>query len=98
LAWINCQAVPGSKGVEFAHYPPWILEALYGGAPQALPVARVRLQAGAIVEEAAVRAEDRSAVFHVPLDAGPVDLAATLLDPAGRPLCSAFYVHVRRAN
>ena len=69
---------------------------LYGGTPKALPVARVRLQVGAIVQEIAVDHQDKAAIFTVQGEAGPTDIEATLLDQAGRALCSAYYVSIRK--
>ncbi|MDO8540892.1 MAG: arylsulfatase [Opitutaceae bacterium] len=71
---------------------------LYGGAPKALPVARARLKIGASVQEADVGSQDKAKVFTVKVNAGPADLEATLLDKNGKPLCSAYYVYVRRGE
>jgi hypothetical protein len=71
---------------------------LYGGAPKALPVARVRLRIGASVQETAVNGRDKTAVFASKLDAGSADIEATLLDPAGQPLCGGFYVTIRNSE
>lgn len=69
---------------------------LYGGAPKALPVAKVRHTVGANVRELAVTDKDKAAVFTVRMPAGPADIEATLLDETGRALCSAFYVIIRK--
>jgi len=65
------------------------------GIPKALPVAKVRLKVGQQVEEVAVAPEDNCAIFTLPLQAGPLDLEATLLDKGNQPICGAFYVYVR---
>ncbi len=70
---------------------------LYGNAGgKALPVAKARLKIGELVKEAEVSATDTAAVFTCELQAGPADIEATLLDKAGKALCSAYYVTVRR--
>ena len=69
---------------------------LYGGAPNALPVCRARLKVGDDVQEVPVAAEDKCAIFTIPLKAGPADIEATLLDKEGKPICDAFYVYARR--
>jgi hypothetical protein len=71
---------------------------LYGGTPKALPVARVQLKIGGKTQEVVVDASASSASFLAPLDAGPVDLAAILLDRDGQPLSGAGYVTVRRGQ
>jgi len=88
----------GNKTVD-AYLPDQpVVGPLYGGAAKALPVARVQLKFGADVQEIAVRNRDRAAVFTAKLDAGPADLEATLLDEKGEPICSAYYVYVRRGE
>ena len=69
---------------------------LYGGAPKALPVAKTRLKVGNSVQEADVVAEDTVKCFTVKVEAGAADIETTLLDKAGKPLCSAYYVCIRR--
>jgi hypothetical protein len=71
---------------------------LYGGAPKALPVARVQLKIGGKVQEIGVDGSATSSSFLTHLDAGPVDLEATLLDRQGQPLGSACYVTLRRSD
>jgi len=69
---------------------------LYGGAPKALPVARVRLKIGANIQEITVDGGDKAAAFTAKMDAGPAGIEATLLDQAGTALCGAFYVTIRK--
>jgi len=69
---------------------------LYGAGGKVLPVAKARLKIGDLVKEAEVSAADTAAVFTCDLQAGPADIEATLLDKAGKALCSAYYVTVRR--
>ncbi len=71
---------------------------LYGGVPKALPVARVRLKLGMSIQEVAVDRGDKATVFTVKADAGPTDIEATLLDLNGKPLCSAFYITIRKSE
>lgn len=70
--------------------------ALYKGAPRALPVGRVELKIAGQVQTAGVSNADTVKVFTVRVAAGPADIEATLLDQAGRALCSAYYVSVRK--
>jgi arylsulfatase A-like enzyme len=69
---------------------------LYNGAPRALPVARVEVKIADQVQTAGVSDLDTVKVFTVKVAAGPADIEATLLDQAGKPLCSAYYVSVRK--
>ena len=71
---------------------------LYRGNPCALPVAHVRLTIGSSMQEATVRAADKSVVFTVKVAGGPADVKATLIDEARKPLCDACYVYVRGEN
>ncbi len=71
---------------------------LYGGAPKALPVARVQLKIGGKVQETTVETSATSASFTAKLELGPVELEATLLDRQGQPLGGACYVYVRRSE
>jgi len=61
-------------------------------------VARVQLKIGGKTQEAVVEASATSADFLAQLEAGPVDLAATLLDRDGQTLSGAGYVTVRRGQ
>jgi len=69
---------------------------LYRGAPRALPVARMELKIADQVQTAGVSDVDTVKVFTVKVAAGPADIEATLLDQAGKPLCSAYYISVRK--
>ena len=91
--------VPEDRKVPDAFLPDKpVTGLLYGGVPKALPVARVGLRFGPSVQEIAVDRKDTAAIFTVRAEAGPADIEATLLDEAGRALCSAFYVTVRRVG
>ena len=61
-------------------------------------MARVRLKVGAGVQEAAVGDKDKSINFTAKVDAGPIDIEATLLDKSGKPLCSAYYVSIQKSR
>jgi hypothetical protein len=69
---------------------------LYGGVPKALSVARVQLKIGTYAQEAKVDGKDRAAVFMANIEAGPTDIEATFLNEAGKLLCGAFYVTIRK--
>ncbi len=71
---------------------------LYGGAPKALPVARVQLRIGGNVQENAVEDSAKSSSFLAHLEAGPVDLEAIFIDRHGKPLGGAPYVSIRRGE
>ena len=71
---------------------------LYGGKPQALPVARVRLKIGENVQEAAVGKGEAFVSFQTRVKAGPADIEALLLDAAGQELCSAFYLTIAESR
>jgi arylsulfatase A-like enzyme len=91
--------VPAGRKTVDAHLPNGPVSGLlYGGTPKALPVARVQLKIGGKTQEVVVDASASSASFLAPLDAGPVDLAAILLDRDGQPLSGAGYVTVRRGQ
>ncbi len=86
----------GGKTVDACLPNGSVSDLLYGGAPTALPVTRVQLRIGGKIQEAAVEASATAASFLAPLEAGPVDLEATLLDRQGKPLGGAPYVTIRR--
>lgn len=91
--------LPAAPKTVDAHLPDGPVGGLlYGGAPKALAVARVRLKIGAGIQEAVAKPADQAAVFAATLQAGPTDIEATLLDPAGQPLCGGFYVSVRKTK
>lgn len=71
---------------------------LIEGTPKALPVAKAQLKIADTVQESAVAAGDTEITFTVQANAGPADIEANLLDTDGKPLCSAFYVTVERAE
>lgn len=91
--------IPSGRKTVDAYLPGGpVSELLYGGAPKALPVARVQLRLGGKVQEIAVEASSKSASFRAELEAGLVDLEAIWLDAQGQPLGSAPYVTVRRSG
>ena len=69
---------------------------LYAATPRALPVNKVRLKIGDLVNEVDVAAEETGKVFAVELSAGPKEIETWLLDKGGKPLCGAYFVYVRR--
>jgi hypothetical protein len=71
---------------------------LYGGVPKALSVACVQLKVGTHAQEAMVDGKDKAAVFTANIEAGPTDIEAAFLDEAGKLLCSAFYVTIRKSE
>jgi len=68
--------------------------AVRGG--KAIRVSKARLQIGTIDITRPVAATDKAAVFRVTLKAGPANLRASFIDPAGKTRCGAYYVHVKR--
>jgi hypothetical protein len=69
---------------------------LYRSAPRALPVAKARLKIGHSIQDADVTAGETVKVFTVEVAAGPADIETTLFDKTGKPLCSAYYVQIRK--
>jgi len=69
---------------------------LYAATPRALPVNKVRLKIGDLVNEVDVAAEETGKVFAVELSVGPKAIETWLLDRGGKPLCGAYFVYVRR--
>jgi arylsulfatase A-like enzyme len=65
-------------------------------AGKALPAARARLKVGDVDVSKPVAPGDKAATFTVPLKAGNTQLTTWLYDAAGKELCGAFYVEVRR--
>jgi Sulfatase len=80
-AWMNGKPVVGT---------------LYQGNPRALPVSRVELQVGDQIHKADVGETDSVKVFKVAMPAGPAKIEATFLDEAGKALCGAYYVSIKR--
>ena len=80
-AWVSGRAIDGT---------------LYGGKPRALPVSQVEIKVAGQVQTADVSNAETVKVFTLAVAAGPADIEATLLDKAGRALCSAYYVSVRK--
>jgi arylsulfatase A-like enzyme len=62
----------------------------------ALPIAKARLQVAGVDQSRPVAANDRAAVFRVRLPAGKTTLQTWFYDAAGKELCGAYYVYVRR--
>ena len=71
---------------------------LYKSTPKALPVAKARLEIGDNVQESGVAVGDAAKVFTVRVGAGPANIKTNLLNSDGRPLCSAFYVAIRKTQ
>jgi arylsulfatase A-like enzyme len=80
-AWVNSRPIDGT---------------LYGGKPRALPVSQVELKIAGQVQTADVSKTETVKVFTMEVAAGPAHIEATLLDEAGRALCGAYYVSVRK--
>jgi hypothetical protein len=91
--------IPTGRKIVDAYLPNGPVSGLlYGGTPKALPVARVQLKIGGKVQEAVVEETAKSSSFTAHLDAGAVEIEATLLDRQGKPLGGACYVYVRRSG
>lgn len=69
---------------------------LYNSTPKALPVTNAQLRIGENVQEVKVAHGDKAAVFTMKVEAGMTDISTTLFDGGGNPLCSAFYVEIRK--
>lgn len=80
-AWLEGQPISGT---------------LYKGKPRALPVSRVELKIAGQVQSADASSADTVKIFTMELAAGPADIEATLIDNAGKALCSAYYISVRK--
>ena len=80
-AWLNSQPLSNT---------------LYNSTSKALPVTRAQLQIGENVQEVKVVHGDRAAMFTMKVKAGISDVSTTLFDIGGKPLCSAFYVEIRK--
>ncbi len=65
-------------------------------AGKALPIAKARLAIAGLDETRAVGKEDKAVTFALALKAGPARLQTGFLDDAGKELCGAYYVTVRR--
>jgi inosine-uridine nucleoside N-ribohydrolase len=62
----------------------------------ALPIAKARLKIGMFDQTTAVVPADKFVSFRVPLKGGPTELQTWFRDEAGKELCGAYYVYVRR--
>jgi arylsulfatase B len=62
----------------------------------ALPIAAAHVEIGGVRESRAVDGSACAAVFEVSLPAGPTQLQGTFSDDAGRHLCTAYFVTIRR--
>jgi hypothetical protein len=69
---------------------------LYNAKPVALPVTKAQLRIGENVQVLKVAQGDKVAVFKMKVGAGLTDISTTLFDERGKPLCSAFYVEIRK--
>ena len=78
-AWLNGKPVPGL---------------LYGGKPNALPVAQVSVKIGGQTLHCLVKPEDRSAVFEMTLTTGEQTIEARLLDASGADLAGAYFAYL----
>lgn len=70
---------------------------LYGGTPQALPVARIGLTISGRSQECAVKSTDGAAIFEVDLPPGEHTVDARLIDASGQDIAGAYYVYIRPA-
>jgi hypothetical protein len=79
-----------------AGLPPY--HGVDGSFPEgkALPAAKARLKIGDVDVSKPVAPDDRAATFTVQLAAGNAELWTWFYDAAGKELCGAFYVDVRR--
>jgi arylsulfatase len=65
-------------------------------AGKALPVGKARLKVAGVDETRVVGPEDKAVRFALALKAGTAHLQTWFLDAAGKELCGAYYVTVRR--
>jgi len=65
-------------------------------AGRALPIAKARLRIGMLDRTTAVAPADKVVSFRVPLKGGPTELQTWFCDEAGKELCGAYYVYIRR--
>lgn len=65
-------------------------------AGAALPISRARLKVGEMDGQRPVAAEDKSVAFNLDLKPGRTQLQTWFYDAAGKELCGAYYVYVRR--
>ncbi len=79
-----------------AGLPPY--HGVDGSFPEgkALPAAKARLKIGPVDVSKPIAPDDRAATFTVELPAGKAELWTWFYDAAGKELCGAFYVDVRR--
>jgi hypothetical protein len=81
---------PGELGVPLSGVPD------VGHEPVALPIAKARIKIGDLDESSDVSPTDSSVSFRARLPKGDVQLYTWFYDNAGRELCGAYYVVVRR--
>jgi arylsulfatase A-like enzyme len=81
------QSCPSHRG-EDGNYP----------VGEALPIAEARLRVGDRDLKRPVTTEDREALFTLELPQGRTTLQTYFYDPAGKELCGAYYVYVRRLS
>jgi len=76
--------------------PP--LHGTYGELPagKALPIAAARIRIGDFQAEQPVGKDDQQVTFTMELPQGRSELNTWFLDAAGKPLCGAYYVTVKR--
>ncbi|MCP4785321.1 MAG: sulfatase-like hydrolase/transferase [Fuerstiella sp.] len=81
-----------------APLPPY--QGVDGSFPEglALPAVRARLKIGDVDVSKPIGPKDRAATFRVELTAGKTHLQTWFQDAAGKELCGAFYVYVRRTS
>jgi arylsulfatase len=65
---------------------------------RALPIVKARLSIGGFEGSKPVAAGDKAAVFNVHLAPGRTRLQSWFYDEAGKELCGAFFVYVRRIS
>ena len=78
-------AAPPYKG-NLANYP----------AGKALPIAKARLKIAGVDDSMPVTGGEEAVVFSVTLPAGRTTLQTWFYNAAGKELCGAYYVYVRR--
>ncbi len=81
-----------------AGIPPHTAEDGRYPAGVALPIAKARLKAGTFDRTVDVGPDDREALFHMRLPAGPVQMQSWFLDASGQPLLGAYYAYVERKS
>jgi arylsulfatase len=98
----------GDYEFELRRWPREAAAAIMSGLPEfrhadgvfpagvALPIAHARLRIGETEQTHAVAAGDKAVTFTVTLPAGRTQLLTSFVDAAGKELCGAYYVYVRR--